>query len=167
MSWSLSRSVAGGPIDLFGDLRLTTSGTTAQDLTLFHYLDLDLGGTGNNDSAALVEAGGVKSMRVTDPRWRATYFGGVNNGLASEAFNGLLQSLSDGGVTNLNPNGQGFPFGPGNWTGAYQYNVTVRPGITTELGVRVRIVPEPIALALFGIGCVGLLGIFARRSRPA
>lgn len=145
---------------------LLTTSVYPQPLTadFFAYSDIDAGGTYPDDTAELTDTG----MLVTDPSTGAyaeiAY--DVEVGIlpvTSEAYQAaeapyLLDLLEgEGGVTL---NNTGLPFGPGDFTGAYQWKKTYYPlgsdqtyyYRTTTLGV-----PEPGTVALLALGALAAL----------
>lgn len=137
----------------------TVFNTSADPLTLnlFNYADLDMNSTALNDSADL---NGVNIIRVTDggnTGWRANYEGTDAYQVAS--FAGIRGILNDPNADDLN--NTGLPFGPGDWTGAFQWSFSIGSLSAATASATITIIPTPGTLALAGIG--GLLA--ARRRR--
>ncbi len=78
-----------------------------------------------------------------------------------DSFANIRGLLTDNSITNLN--NTGLPFGPGDFTGAFQWTVTLAPGeaFTATASMTVTYIPAPSALALLGLG--GLIGCGRRR----
>lgn len=136
----------------------TIFNTTNQPLTidLFNYQDLDMAETSSDDSA---NQSGANVMSVVDgggTGWRAEYEG--TNAFQVSSFANLLNILTDANADNLN--GTGLPFGPGDWTGGYQWSFTLMPLSAATASATVTIIPAPGALALMGLG-----GLVAGRRR--
>lgn len=127
---------------------LNTSNST-KTINLFNYNDVDLGGTAGGDSATL---NGPNVIRITDSStpWVAFYEGTDAYGV--DSFANLRAELSDGDVDNMASNG--LPFGPGDFTGAFQWSFTLNAGgaATASATLTITNIPTPGALALAGIG---------------
>lgn len=137
---------------------LTVFNTSADPLTLnlFNYADLDMNGTAGNDSADL---NGVNIIRVTDgggTGWRGNYEGTDAYQVAS--FAALRGVLTDPNADDLN--NTGLPFGPGDWTGAFQWQFNISAGSAATASATITILPTPGAIALMGLG-----GLVATRRR--
>ncbi|MGD9691913.1 MAG: hypothetical protein AB7G17_03650 [Phycisphaerales bacterium] len=139
-----------------------TNMSTAGPLTidLFNYADFDVSGSAGGDSGVMM---GADRMRITDGANFAEFQGVGANAWQATAFATLRGLLTNGVVDNLN--NTGMPFGPGDWTGAFQWSsITLAPGQSftaiERLSVNVA-VPTPGAAALLGVA--GLFG--ARRRR--
>jgi len=135
---------------------LTVINTSAQalQLELFHYLDLDLGGTATGDSAV---QSGPNHIRVTDGIWSADYEGSGRYEVGS--FATVRALLTNTSIDNFSNNG--LPFAAGDWTGGFQWTVNLAPGQATTIGASVTIVPAPAA------GMVLAMGLLGRRRRRA
>jgi hypothetical protein len=142
---------------------VTITNPTASPLTfsLIHYLDYDL----NDDSLNHTATGGLSGMTITNGVTQATYTPVTAASHYQVADGGTLDAaLLNGTTATLNDTG--LPFGPGDWSGAYQWDLTIPAGgsATIEFDMGVSPVPEPTAvLALSAVG-LGLLGK-ARRAR--
>lgn len=133
----------------------TIFNTTNQPITvdLFNYQDLDMGQTSGDDSAT---QSGANVISITDggnTGWRAEYEG--TNAFQVASYDNLRAILTDMNADNLN--GTGLPFGPGDWTGGYQWSFTLMPLTAATASATVTIIPTPGALALLGLGGVAAL----------
>lgn len=156
------RGSAGGTLasDITEQLRITNTTTAPLPFTFFQYVDLDLNGTPadtvaqilNGNTARQSEGQIVASESVVTPQPSAVE---VN------FFANTLNSLNDGGITNLN-NVAG-PLGPGDLTWSFQWNFLILPGQSVIISKDKSIVPEPGAMTLLGLG--GLVAGRRRRRR--
>jgi hypothetical protein len=146
--------------------------TTVSDLTIdiFHYTDLDLSATFGGDSASIVANPDGIEMSVTDGTNFAPFIGYGADAYQISRWSTVLRDLTDGNVDDLNNSGDGF--GPGDFTGAFQWSATVGVGASldfiTQFGSDTPLVdpttspvPEPNTALLL---CLGLFGL-ARRGR--
>jgi hypothetical protein len=99
------------------------SGSTPLTIDLFHMADIDLNGS-TNDSATLLYRN--NHMRLTDPSGNVAEYKGVG----AKAFlvrpfgaTDLGSVLGDTSVTNFD--NSGLPFGPGDFTGGFQWSLVV------------------------------------------
>lgn len=143
---------------VFQTMRLTNTSTVPLDLAIFNYLDADVGGTAGGDSAVLT---GADAMTVTDGGGDFVYFQGVGaNRWQAAPFATLRTQLENNSVENLT--NAGLPFGPGDWTGAFQWDIVINPGQSVVLReiIGVNVIPAP------GVaGVLGLAGVLALRRR--
>jgi len=153
--------VVQGLEDGYGSL--TTSlifrNTTSETVTLdfFNYLDADLDGSAGGDSADLI---GDNVIRIIDGDWIATYEGTDIYSVGD--FSDIRDELTDDNADDFASTG--LPFSTGDFTGGFQWHVTVAPGraVTLTSSVTITAIPAPGALTLFGAG-LGMLGFRRRR----
>jgi hypothetical protein len=105
---------------------------------LVHGSDFDLGGFGGQD----VAVGDVNGIIQTD----GSTILSVHSSLMPNAFQvapfpDLFLSLSDFSITNLDNGGS--PFGPGDATFAYQWNLTIPAGQSISFSIDKDFIPEP------------------------
>lgn len=143
------------------EMSLAVRNPTAVPLTIafFNYIDANVQGTSNNDAAILFAP---NKIRITDPSGYFLFHSAVTTPAAYQvtAANTLRSSLLNASVTNLA--NTGLPFGSGNYTGAWQWNMTLNPGQTQTIysifsDVDPAELPEPSSLALAGIGVAAIL----------
>jgi hypothetical protein len=158
-------SLIGG--SLSSTLSIFNSGAVPIQLALFSYLDLELGGSRLGDRAMLDETTPPYLIDIEDRPWRALFYSGqtagqqVPNKYHVGEYSTLRDLLTDNAVTNLN--NMGLPFGPGDFTAAYQWNVNLGAGGTTVFFVGLTaFVPEPGTLALL---CSGVVVFASHRRR--
>ncbi len=114
-------------------LSATNTTPSPVTVTVFHYLDLDAGGTFGGDSAALL---GPQFLTFTDAtgsvvRYRAPRASGYR--VSAFGAGGVKASLNDTALTTLA--NTGLPFGPGDATAAFQFvSVAIPPGASYSLG---------------------------------
>ena len=142
---------------------------------VFGYADFDLANSIGDDSATLIVPN--SHMQATDPTGTTADFIGVNaSAYQVTSFASLRAALEDAGLTDLN--NTGLPFGPGDFTGAFQWGLVVpfsgTATVTSTIDIVVGAPPAVIgvpALSPAGIGLSLLLlatagfAILRRRSR--
>ena len=148
--------VGGTPGNTSADLHevVTLRNLSGTNLPIAWYMeaDFDLGGFGGQDIAI----GGVDGVIQTD----GTTLLRVQSSLIPDAFQiagfpDLFLSLADLSITNLDNTGS--PFGPGDATLAYQWNLTIPAGGSITYSVDKQFIPEPDAATL----CVVAIGVLA------
>lgn len=149
---------------------LTNDNEIPEDLVLFNMIDIDLQPTAGNDSVA----GGLSGLIVTQATdARAARFTGLGaTGFLVRPFGAtdVGAELSNGTATNFA--NTGVPFGPGDMTAGYQWDVSLGAGQSAAISSRIEIaldgnlpqdgVPEPSSIMLLGAGLAGL-AYFRRR----
>jgi hypothetical protein len=136
---------------------ITLTNTSNQPLSanLFHYLDLDLNGSASGDSAVL---NGPNSIKVTDGPWTAHYEGSGTYEVGG--FPTVRDLLTNNSINNFS--NSGLPFGPGDWTGGWQWSFTLQPNDMITLTASLSIIPAPASAAVLALG--GLVAARRRRS---
>ena len=162
LTYTLSQPVANSARV---DQQWSFSNPTMNDieLDLFHYVDFDLAGATSN-SATLTAANNrmnVTHTGGTTADWWAT---GAHS-YQVNSFATLRGLLTNTAIDDLN--NTGLPFGPADFTGAFQWTLIIPGGsdvtvnVFSSYGINTPAIPAPGALALLGLG--GLLA--ARRRR--
>lgn len=161
MTWFVA-GVADGMGILESSLKVTNNTNDEISVSLFHYLDSTLGGSINNESATFSPLTNFPAnIRITAPNWRANYIDESNPresvGYAVGAFPTIRDRLTNNAVDNFGDTG--LPFGPGDFTGGYQWNLTIAAGATDQvtMAYAVAAVPEPPSLVLAVLGLAGVL----------
>ena len=141
--------------------RMTLANTTGSPISvaLFNYADIDVGNTSGSNGAILVNP---ELMRISDGPDFAEFLGVGADAWEVQVWSDLRDDLDDGGITNLS--NTGLPFGPDDFTGAFQWNLTIPAGgqvtVVEGLSVNMAAVPEPATLSLLAFG---VLALFRRR----
>lgn len=151
--------------NLFQNLRITN--TTAAPLTIdiFHYSDLDLGGTASNDRAALGTNPDGIQINLSDPSQTAPIVGYGANAYRVSQYAQILADLTDTGVDDFA--NTGLPLNNRDVTVGFQWTVTIGVGeyrdFLTQFGSNaplldpsVTVVPEPGTAILMGLGLLVL-----------
>lgn len=145
-----------------GFVRSTVSitNTTSSNITInmFNYFDADMSGTVGGDSAILAAP---NLMEVVDGTTGVTgqYSAVGADAYQVTAFAVLRGLLANSSVDNLN--NSGLPFGPGDFTGGFQWvDIVIEPGFTRSFVSTVSI-PTPGSVALLALA--GLAAAARRR----
>lgn len=142
-------------------LTITNTGNSVLDISLFNYADIDLNNTAGNDQASLLANNDIFLTDATGP-YVATYSGVGSDGYAAQPFAALRTRLTNNVVDNLG--NTGLPFGAGDFTGGFQWDVSIDPGFSRSVVATISLVliPTPGAAALLAVG-----GLMATRRRRA
>jgi hypothetical protein len=170
LAYTLSSGPGGAWPLLEMSLAITTRTAAPLTIAFYNYLDADVQGTASNDSA-MMSAPGV--IRITDAGGFPLYHAAaVPDAYRVTAANTLRSALLNNSITNLN--NTGLPFSNANYTGAWQWNVSLAPNQTSTIYSVISTsdpgtlppageVPEPSSLALVLLGAAAMVG--ARRVR--
>jgi hypothetical protein len=114
-------------------MRITNLTNAPIALSLFNYADFDVCATSGTDNAVFVQAMPNPEQRITDAGCPVQiFFQGCNvTAYQTTAFSTVRGLLTNASVDNLN--NTGVPFGPGDWTSAYQWNITVPANGSVEI----------------------------------
>lgn len=140
-------------------LTVTNLTNSPLDLSLFNYADLDLNDTASNDVAVLSAPDFIRISDSTGP-YQVAYSGVGADSYQVSAWPSLRGQLTNLSVDNLS--NSVLPFGPGDFTGAFQWNVSVDALFSRSVVSTISFVPTPGAMALLGLG-----GLIAGRRRRA
>ncbi len=113
--------VAGSGSILLQDLEITNLTGGDLDIQVFHYADMDMDGTLANDSATEITP---TQMEITEASV-AQYFG-LSANYQVDVFPVVRDNLLDSDIDNFT--GTGLPFGPADFTGAYQTGSVIGAG---------------------------------------
>lgn len=152
-------ALGSGTSDVSEVTRITNLGPAPISFHLFEYDDFDLGANFADDRAELVNSSTIRqfdsltnAMVGTVPvpsHWQIAVSGPI------------FTSLTDNNPTTLTDSGS--PFGPGDATFAFQWDVIINPNDTFLMSKNklIDIVPEPITLV--SLGAMGLLALRRRK----
>ena len=112
-------------------LTITNISGASLELEIFSYADFGLGGSAGDDSATLLNDPDYMSITDGGSAVTAEFRCLGADELQVTSFPTLRSSLLDASVDDLD--GTGLPFGPGDWTGAYQFGVVILAGGSTTL----------------------------------
>jgi hypothetical protein len=152
--------VGGSPLQpvshLTEDIAIGNPSAGSVSIAFFSETDLDMAGSGANDSI-VGDAAGVN-------QFADIYLAHVTGTPQPDAFQispfpDIFVSLTDTSVTNLNNSGS--PFGPGDGSFAYQWNLLLAGHSSQSLQIEkdIEITPEPSNLPLVAAGTGGLLAL--------
>lgn len=146
-------SAGAGSGEVGTTLVVTNTGQAAITLHLFNMADLDVNGTAGTDNAVLVQPNNY--IRVSDAtagqcEYRAP--GAVAYlVLPFAASTDVAAQLSNTTVTDFG--NTGLPFGPGDFTGGFQWTLQLQPGATgtVQLYVACNQTATPVSLQRFQV----------------
>ena len=162
--WQISNpsNTANTNVSVMATNTVTNTGASAATISLFFFQDFDINGSASGDSATLLS---TNLMQITDSVANFVQWNGIGaDGYRAGAFATARLGLNDAVVDDFADTG--LPFGPGDFTGAFQWDVTLAPNESVVLSsafiLNGAAIPEPTTLCLVGFAFVGLLG---RRNR--
>jgi len=142
----------------FGVFNLLGSGIT---FSLFSFADADLSGSASDDSATIGgDLNETQSVFDAATGTTMTYTASTRRLAAYEIgpAGSISPRLADASVDSLTDSGS--PFGPGNYSGAFQWNASVSNLSVAFVGsvkYHWEVVPEPSLLLASGIGLLAVL----------
>ncbi len=162
LNYKLSQPVANsGRVDQ--TLVISNPGAAAVQVDVFHYIDFDLAGLTSN-TATLTTPNERMRVEHTGGTF-ADWWGNGANAYQVMSFATLRGLLTNTAIDNLN--NTGLPFGPADWTGAYQWTLSVPAGgqvqVFSSYGVNTDAVmggPPPCYADCDTSTGVGVLDIF-------
>ena len=119
-------------------LTITNATSTPIVLNLFNYSDFDMEATSSGDRGELVRPG---YMRVFETNTAHVAASEIPFAWQMGAFPGIRGLLTNTTIDNLNNSGS--PFGPGDWTGAFQWQYTLDAGASRSLQLLLTLNVEP------------------------
>ena len=142
-------------------MQITNPGVSALTIVLFNYADIDANGSNPLDTDTAT--GGLAAITDADGPWQVVHSAVGASHYQVSNYSTIRDFLLDGNVNNLDDSG--LPFGPGDYTGAFQWNLTIPAGqsVTVTSALAVSPVPEPGTLLLTAAAAAA--GIVWRRRR--
>ncbi len=155
MTYVITDGANTGEAQVLTSLQILNISGTSLAMSLFNYQDFDVAGTAGGDSAVLDSP---NRMRITDgtvPLPAAFYDGAGATFFRAGAFAGSELGLSDTDVDNFA--NDGLPFGPGDFSGGFQWDINILPSDSFTASALLSIgpiasVPEPAMLVAAGSG---------------
>jgi len=125
-------------------------------LVVFSYLDFDLAATAGGDSAVLVEPGLIS---ISDGATTGQFAGPGSTHYQVSSFPTVRGLLTDADIDDLN--NSGLPFGPGDWTAAYEYLLSMPAQGDTRTATSIFSINTPARVGLPGdVNCDGSVNNF-------
>ena len=143
---------------LVPSIELTNTSGSQLDLSLFSYQDWDLDGSFTGDT--VVWNGSQIIQSEITPLYITPFQ--TPDAVEASVYSTLYDQLEDGGVDNLT-DGAGLPYGPGDGTFAFQFDLSLAPAASTTIAYAV---PEPSSGALATLGLLALAWLGRDRRRP-
>jgi hypothetical protein len=151
--------LGGGVGAVRQDMTIVNQGLAELVIDLFYYIDLDVAGSFDGDTATLA---GPNRVLFEDGAARFTAIGVGADAFQVTEWSDLLDALIDGSITNLD--NTGVPFGPGDATAGFQWSLTIpvdgTATVTGAIGIgdfeEADLVPVPSTLALLALGGLAL-----------
>ncbi len=154
LSYELNGS--GLSSSIFERLTLTNNGRDPLALSIFKYADFDLcyGYSAHNDDYAFANTSGITqydAFSVANVMPTSSLPDAFQISVVGSPGS-IISSLNDGGITNLNNTGS--PYGPGDASFAFQWNLRLDPdrAYTIENRKTLTTTPEPVSTILFLAG---------------
>jgi len=119
-------------------LTITNATSTPIELNLFNYSDFDMEQSAGSDRGELVRPGYIRVYETN-----TAHIVAAETPFAWQigAFPSVRNLLTDTDIDNLNNSGS--PFGPGDFTGAFQWQFTLRDGESRSTAIALTINVEP------------------------
>ncbi len=149
---------------LLTELRLENLTSSPMIVNVYHYLDVDIPGNGDDDNAMWI-AGAYELSFYSSHGGGAIRYRSMEGGLFRVApYPDLLDALDDDVVTSLSNDGA--PLGPGNATAAYQSAYYMNPGQPAGGGISISVRPKGNYIKGEGARHTGFPALWFCRSSP-
>jgi uncharacterized protein (TIGR03382 family) len=133
-------------------LVVTNNTSEAITLDLFNYTDLDVNNAAGGNNVSILNP---TLMQVSRGDWTVQYSGIGATAYQNTAFSTLRGLLTNASVNNLdNTPGVGSVIAPQDFTGAFQWSITIDPGFSRSVTSSISVIPTPGAAALLGLGAL-------------
>ena len=168
---------SGSYATLTSSFTLTNNGDSPITFSLFQFIDEDVNGSASGDSASGDVSSGITITDGTSGRAMRMFGSGAAFYMARafSAATDVAALLSDASLTDFD--NSGLPFTNGDFTGGFQWNITLNSGASTVINTELvnsldatlpplssSTVPEPSTFGMIG---VSLLSLVALRRRKA
>ena len=157
-------SVGSGNSDLSLQFKIQNTGSTNLNFHFFEYSNFDLGGVPGDsvsflNSNTVAQTGSVGSLLETVATGASGFLAPMHH--EANLLPNTLNSLTSGSTYFLNDTNSA---GPGDVTWAYEWDVNVAPGSSTQISKDINLqIPEPGTFALVFLGISGLWVLRKRR----
>jgi hypothetical protein len=166
INYSLDGGAPGsGASDMGEQISINNTSDSPLNFHFFQYADFDLVASIGNDTAVFTNANTVRQSEGLQ-RLTETVATPVPSHRELDFFANTLGRLNDLVPTTLSDTpGTGVPFGPGDVTWAFQWDITIAPRSTFQISKdkNLSAIPEPASIGLLCMA-VGLLAMRRRRS---
>lgn len=160
-------STAAGEGELRSTLRISNPGSAPVVVRAFHYADIDVNGTYEDDTMTVLsptlvrfaDADGTSGANPYTVHYGAS--AGAHFGLGQNGS--LIAGLTDGGKTNLTGALGDYAGGSNDLAGGWQWTFTLGANETVEIGAFVALVPSPGGAAALGAAGLCVLALGRRR----
>jgi hypothetical protein len=158
----ITDGAAAGAAGLLEEMTITNTSGAALDLSLFSYADFDIdGGADFGDDLASI-SGDIVTLTDNNSPTMAQFAGFGADAFQATAFSALRGRLTDTDIDNLD--NTGYPFGPGDFTGGFQWNRVIGAGESMTF-LAAKAINQDVVPAPSGLAVLALAGLRSRRRR--
>jgi hypothetical protein len=162
---TLTHGAQTGTATLTQTMQITNPGPSVLDMVLFNYADIDANGSpsGSNPNGTNRATGGLSGITVTDGPWSVVHSAVGASHYQVSGYSDIRDSLLDANLNNLTDTG--LPFGPNDYTGAFEWSLSIPAGqsATVTSTIAVSPVPEPGSLLMTAAVSAAAIGLRRRR----